>query len=246
MLHRSLLLAISGAIAAVLVAAGWTFAASQPASALSNCDTSEAGITPAEQQMLDLINNARAQAGVQPLKLSSTLNRSAAWLSTYVATTGIFDHFADGRSPSQRAKDCGYPGTGAGENLAMGYGTPADIFALWMGSPGHRANILLAGYTVVGIGQHGTAWTTDFGYTDDSGVVAPPPSTTTPQPTATATNTAFPTAATAQPTNPPTATPTATPSPTASPTPSPTATPHIGGFPSALSFRATVPQLTHD
>ncbi|MBA4181534.1 MAG: hypothetical protein C0506_13170 [Anaerolinea sp.] len=63
------------------------------------------------------------------------------------------------------------------ENIAYGTSNAATIFGMWMASSGHRTNILMAGYKVIGIGQHSAAWTTDFGFLDDSG--APPPSATT-------------------------------------------------------------------
>ncbi|NLF80273.1 MAG: hypothetical protein GX572_03675, partial [Clostridia bacterium] len=40
----------------------------------------------------------------------------------------------------------------AGENLAYGYKTPAEVVKAWLKSPGHKANILNARYTMLGIG----------------------------------------------------------------------------------------------
>jgi uncharacterized protein YkwD len=43
----------------------------------------------------------------------------------------------------------------AGENIAWGAGrdaTPASIVRAWMNSPGHRENILTAGFRDIGIG----------------------------------------------------------------------------------------------
>lgn len=193
------------------------------AAAITNCDTNEAGLTPSEQEMLSLVNAERAQAGVGPLKASPSLNRAAAWKSADRSASGsTFSHQDSlGRWPATRAQDCGYPSS-AGENIAYGYSSAAATLTAWMGSPGHRANILMAGYTVIGLGQHGSAWTTDFGYVDDSGAAAPPP----PPPPATNTPTPSPTrpAATATTAPPTTAPPTAAPPTTAPPTATPTAT----------------------
>lgn len=202
------------------------------ASAISNCDTNEAGINSAEQQMLTLINQARADVDLPPLKFSAALNRAAAWKSADPSATGAgapFSHTDSlGRDPvttdasRNRPVQCGYA-AGAAENIAFGSNDPQTIFSMWMNSAGHRANIngtnldgtinqtyfrYAKGYVVIGIGVHNGAWTTDFGYVDDSGSTAPPPASTTAATQA------------SQPTNTPTPKPTNTPVPT--PTPSPT------------------------
>ena len=51
----------------------------------------------------------------------------------------------------------------AGENIAMGYATPAGVVEAWMNSEGHRANILSANYTTLGVvyvadGGYWTQW----------------------------------------------------------------------------------------
>ena len=40
----------------------------------------------------------------------------------------------------------------AGENIASGQKTPAEVVAAWMNSPGHRANILSPTYNQLGVG----------------------------------------------------------------------------------------------
>lgn len=39
----------------------------------------------------------------------------------------------------------------AGENVAYGYASGSDTVRAWMHSPGHRANILKPGYTLVAV-----------------------------------------------------------------------------------------------
>ena len=152
--------------------------------ALTNCSTTEDRINAAEQQMLELINQARAQAGVPPLKFSPNLNRAAAWKSADGGSNGlggVLSHYDSlGRSAVPRGRDCGYA-SGMAENVAYGTSNPSAILGMWMKSPGHRANILMASYKVIGIGQHNSAWTADFGNLDDSGATPPPP-TPTPLP----------------------------------------------------------------
>ena len=196
MFKRSYFVSAAGLLLLTLFALGALPRGGSSASALTNCTTSEEGITAAEQQMLTLINGARAAAGAGVLKLSPNLNRSAAWKSADNGSNGlgtVFSHTDSlGRAPTARAQDCGYA-SGAAENIAYGSTSPDVIFGMWMGSSGHKANILMASYKVIGIGQHGSAWTTDFGYFDDSGSVSPPPTpTSTAIPAATSTPTQAP------------------------------------------------------
>jgi uncharacterized protein YkwD len=39
-----------------------------------------------------------------------------------------------------------------GENLALGYKSPAEVVAAWMKSDGHRANLLSDNYSDIGVG----------------------------------------------------------------------------------------------
>ena len=227
MFKRSYFVSAAGLLLLTLFALGALPRGGSSASALTNCTTSEEGITAAEQQMLRLINDARTAAGAGVLKLSPNLNRSAAWKSADNGSNGlgtVFSHTDSlGRAPTARAQDCGYASQAA-ENIAYGSTSPDVIFGMWMGSSGHKANILMASYKVIGIGQHGSAWTTDFGYFDDSGSVSPPPATNTPintptTPAATAGSAATPTS-TAIPAA--TSTPTQAPSSPATPSAAPT------------------------
>jgi uncharacterized protein YkwD len=40
----------------------------------------------------------------------------------------------------------------AGENIAKGQSTPAQVVEAWWNSSGHRANILNSSYTQIGVG----------------------------------------------------------------------------------------------
>ncbi len=195
MVQRTLL-AIPGVLLLLfaVVAAGGVLG-SHRASALTNCETSSAGFDTGEQALFDALNAYRQANGVAPLKISPNLSRAAAFMAEDLKAKGYWDHFEpSGRSPFQRAFDCGYPSTNTGENLAISFsGTGA--LALWKTSPGHNANMLMSQWKVVGIGQAGGYWAMDFGTVDDSGQ---PPATSGP-----------------------TKTPTASPTPTATPTPGP-------------------------
>ena len=54
--------------------------------------------------------------------------------------------------------------TSAGENIAAGQKTASSVMNSWMNSSGHRANILNASYTQIGVGYvaQGNYWTQMF------------------------------------------------------------------------------------
>lgn len=82
----------------------------------------------------------------------------------YFSHTGL-----NGSSPGDRISAAGYSWSSYAENIAAGYGSPADVVAGWMDSPGHRANILSTNVTEIGIGYvyvasspYGVYWTAVF------------------------------------------------------------------------------------
>lgn len=125
-------------------------------------------------EVLRLTNEARVQNGLQPLTYNPTLGAVAQAHTQNMATMDFFDHVGlDGSTPQSRGTAAGYPG-GVGENIAAGASTPAQVFSDWMGSSGHRENILYADYTEIGIGYYYLAndvgafnynyyWTQSFG-----------------------------------------------------------------------------------
>ncbi len=192
MIRRLMMLATVGAATAGVFSMAWGATHSREALALTNCETSTAGLDAAELEVIELFNEARAANGLAPYKVSPNLNRAAAWKSADPSATGSggypFSHTDSlGRMPSQRAQDCGYGG-GAAENIAWGFGSAQSVVNAWLNSPGHRAAIL-GGYKVVGVGRIGSAWTANFGMYDDSVSavsVAPthtPTAISTPSPT---------------------------------------------------------------
>jgi uncharacterized protein YkwD len=113
-----------------------------------------------------LVNVARHSAGVAPLADNAKLDKAAQQHSTWMGTTGNFSH--DGWDTE--ISSAGYHGWSLiGQNIAGGQVTAADAMAAWMGSPGHKANILDGTYTNMGVGcihvnkGYGWYWTQDFG-----------------------------------------------------------------------------------
>jgi len=106
---------------------------------------------------LCLINAQRARFGAGPLTENRLLQRAAELHSLDMAERKFFEHRnPDGVQPDARIVHQGYPPILVGENLAWGEtdkSPPAQIVALWMKSPGHRANILEPAYREIGIGM---------------------------------------------------------------------------------------------
>lgn len=103
-------------------------------------------------EILRLINLERAKAGLGALQLNSLLNQAAQGHADTMASTGQFSHVINGLGPADRVTAVGYSWHAVGENIAWGYGSPDSVMTGWMNSSGHRANILGASYTELGVG----------------------------------------------------------------------------------------------
>lgn len=106
-----------------------------------------------EQQVVDLVNKERAAAGLPALKVNTKLAAVAEKKAEDLRDNNYFDHQSPTYgSPFDMMKQFGITYTAAGENIAKGQKTPSDVMNGWMNSPGHRANILNANYTEIGVG----------------------------------------------------------------------------------------------
>jgi uncharacterized protein YkwD len=133
------------------------------------------GSTPSVvNQVLQLINNERSRAGLQPLRLNAALTQAAQRHSTSMAYQDFFDHKGPDGDFASRIRDAGYRFSAASENIAAGQSTAAAAVQGWMNSPGHRANILNPRFVDTGIGYEFLAndpgrvtfkhyWTQTFG-----------------------------------------------------------------------------------
>ena len=195
-----------------------------------------------EKQLIVLTNRSRAAAGLKALKTDATLTAVARWRSKDMIVRDYFSHDIPGFGKVFKKLDQkGYCYKVAGENIGWNdYPddvATAQIHTMFMGSAGHRANILGKSWDVIGVGSYKGSdgkkmWTVLFADKCGSTAVATPRPTAkpTPRPTAKPRATPRPThKATPKPT--PRPTPKPTPSPTPAPTPTPTAdlpdrTPH--------------------
>jgi uncharacterized protein YkwD len=189
-----------------------------------------------QDQVLSLVNQARAAAGLGPLQMNAQLTAAAQKYSQYMAAARFFGHNApDGTTPPMRQQASGYNATLWGENIAAGQADPQAVMTAWMNSPDHRENILRPGFAEIGIGiykdpnsQYGIYWTQEFG-TRGEGSYQPPAPAPAPAPAATpapasAPPPTFPTE-TGTGASAPGTTPTLTPVPTPTPAPAFTPTP---------------------
>jgi len=103
------------------------------------------------QEVLDLVNKERAEAGLAPLALDEKLNEAAKVRAQEI--TSNFSHTRpDGTDPFTVLQEYGCSYMSAGENIAAGQSTPAEVVESWMNSEGHRANILSPDFTKLGVG----------------------------------------------------------------------------------------------
>lgn len=118
-----------------------------------------------ETEVIRLVNEIRQQYGLSVLTENWELSRVARYKSQDMHDRGYFDHTSPTYgSPFQMMRAFGLSYRTAGENIAMGYRAPAAVVDGWMNSPGHRANILNAGYRQIGVGYvaQGNYWTQMF------------------------------------------------------------------------------------
>jgi uncharacterized YkwD family protein/spore coat assembly protein SafA len=106
-----------------------------------------------ESQVIQLTNQERAKHGLKALTQDWELSRVARFKSTDMRDKNYFSHDSPTYgSPFTMMKNFGISYRSAGENIAAGQTTAQEVVQAWMNSPGHRANILSANYTYIGVG----------------------------------------------------------------------------------------------
>ena len=131
-----------------------------------------------ELDFLAILNKARIEKGLNPLKLKDNLCRAARYHSYDMGTQGYFQHDSYDRrgecSELERVSSCQerlvqFTGRGGGENIAGGNESAETTYKQWLNSPGHYKNMFSDRYDYIGIGyvkivgsKHTYYWTTDF------------------------------------------------------------------------------------
>ena len=123
-------------------------------------------------EVVQLINNARTQAGLAALSVNSQLTAAAQAHSINMACYSLRSHTGyDGSTIQQRVAAAGYPGSYIMEMIYGGYGAyPQTAFTWWLNDPTHNAvifntsiNEIGAGYAYVEDSADGNYYTVDFG-----------------------------------------------------------------------------------
>lgn len=127
--------------------------------------TQQTDVHPYERAVVSLVNQERARAGLPALRLDAELCRLARIKSQDMRSVRYFSHTSPTYgSPFDMMRSFGVRYSSAGENIAMGFFSPEAVVDAWMNSEGHRANILSARYSAIGVGYvpDGGYWTQWF------------------------------------------------------------------------------------
>jgi len=111
-----------------------------------------------------IVNEERADAGLPPYAWNRELAVAAQLHAEDMVAQSYFDHASlDGRSFADRSIEAGYDASPRGENIAAGQRTAERVMSSWMGSTGHRNNILSEGSNEIGVGLMDNHWVQVFG-----------------------------------------------------------------------------------
>lgn len=119
----------------------------------SEVEAAPAAASSSASELASLTNAERRQAGLAPLTISPLLMRAAQLHAEQMASMGQMAHSLPGArypEPKDRLAAVGYSWQAYAENVAYGQGSPSSAISSWMGSSGHRANILNANLTQIG------------------------------------------------------------------------------------------------
>jgi uncharacterized protein YkwD len=142
---------------AVMLASGM-LACSWPASPDGRDDSGPQGTGPPAEvatAVVELTNAERARAGLGALRANARLMQAAQIHAEQMARAGRLDHVLPDATyprPEDRLVAAEYRWQAYAENVAFGQRTAAEVVNGWMQSSGHRANIMNASYTEMGVG----------------------------------------------------------------------------------------------
>lgn len=114
-----------------------------------------------EAEVVRLVNIERVKNGLSELEQDGELDKAADIRAEEII--GYFSHTRpDGSDCFTVLNGNGISYQTVGENIAAGYTTPDRVVEGWMNSPGHRANILNANFTQIGVGFKDDRWVQIF------------------------------------------------------------------------------------
>ena len=144
----------SGATAGVVTVAA---ARSESGGGESKSRGASISMTKTEQEIFDMVNEARAEHGLPALSSNPKLLRVARQYSKKMASEGFFSHTGPGgEDVVDRLNEAGVKRyRSVGENIFFSQNernVPRTAVRGWLESPGHRKNMLSPDYTETGLG----------------------------------------------------------------------------------------------
>lgn len=139
-------------------------------SLLANAKVNTVTYSAYASEVLRIVNIERDKVGAAHLVLDGALCDAANMRAIEMDYSGNFSHTRPNGSDCFTVFSfCNISFNTCGENIAAGYVTPADVVDGWMHSEGHKANILKASYTKMGLGystggggEYGRYWAQEF------------------------------------------------------------------------------------
>ncbi|MEM8901412.1 MAG: CAP domain-containing protein [Bacteroidota bacterium] len=122
--------------------------------------------------MLEEVNKLRSEgcqcgddffSPAPALSWNSQLEDAAARHTQDMAANNHFDHKGtDGSRLGDRVTDAGYRYASAGENIALGYNSIANVVKAWQESEGHCRNLMNPNFRELGAAEKESYWTQVF------------------------------------------------------------------------------------
>ena len=124
-------------------------------------DSTDSTVHPYIQQVVDLVNDERAKEGLAPLRIDTKV-QAAAQVRAKECEKSFSHTRPNGTSFATALKEQNVTYRSAGENIAWGQRSPREVVNAWMNSAGHRANIMNANFTTIGVGYYRNAKGTNY------------------------------------------------------------------------------------
>jgi uncharacterized protein YkwD len=103
-------------------------------------------------EVISLTNQQRANNGLGALAYNAQLTQAAQAKAQDMLAKNYWSHYSpEGNGPAYFISASGYSYSTAGENLAKDFNTSSGVVNAWMGSTGHRANILNGNFIHTGV-----------------------------------------------------------------------------------------------
>jgi uncharacterized YkwD family protein len=115
------------------------------------------------EQVVKLVNQERAKQGLSALAVDTQLANMAMDKAVDMYKNNYFSHQSPTYgSPFDMMNQYNIKYGYAGENIAKGQQSPAQVMQDWMNSQGHRENIMNAHYTHIGVAYYQGEWVQEF------------------------------------------------------------------------------------